>query len=355
MAGSATPGGVATVIETYRQAGLFERWPIMHLVSHSSYGEPAFRKVRHFAGTLWVYLCLLLTRRVALLHAHTSARGSFWRKYMLAALTRLFGRPVIVHLHSGEFIDFYEHECGRLGQWAVRRFLDQATRIVVLSESWRERIRAITGNDAVTVISNPVLVDPSPCEPGLRKPHRVLFMGRLTAKKGLFDFLEAAAPLAERFNDLEVVCAGDGDRETARRAAESLGLGPAVQFPGWVQGADKTRLLASCGLFVLPSHAEGLPMSVMEAMASGLPVIATRVGGVPDLVTHEGEGLLVGPGDKPALQRAMSKVLADPSLAEAFGRRGRDRAWRQFRVEIVLEGLGDLYRSLGVGPRAAGT
>ena len=179
---------------------------------------------------------------------------------------------------------------------------------------------------------------------------RILFIGRLAAVKGVRLLLEAVATLRARHPGLTLTLVGDGpDRSGLEARAQALGLGDAVTFTGYLGEAGVAEVLARSDMLVLPSFAEGVPVVLMEAMASGLPVVATRVGGVAELVEDGVSGLLVPPGDAGVLAGAMDRLLADPDLCRRFGAAG-SAAVRE-RHDSVREArrLRDLFAASDVG------
>jgi glycosyltransferase involved in cell wall biosynthesis len=149
------------------------------------------------------------------------------------------------------------------------------------------------------------------------------------------------------------VLAGDGPlRPRLEELARSLGLAERVLFLG--HRDDVPALLASCDLFVLPSLYEGLPLSLLEAMASGRPAIATDVPGSNEVVHHAESGLLVPRADPLALADAIRRLLADPAAAERLARAGRARVDRDFSVERMVRGVEAVYDQLLASPRTLG-
>jgi glycosyltransferase involved in cell wall biosynthesis len=121
-----------------------------------------------------------------------------------------------------------------------------------------------------------------------------------------------------------------------------------VKLAGWIGRGARAELLRVCSVFVLPSHAEGVPMSLLEAMASACPVIASGVGGIPDVVRHGENGLLVTPGDPSSLAHALDRVFGDPAAARRLGTAARDTVTAHHTVERALERLDRLFASVGV-------
>jgi glycosyltransferase involved in cell wall biosynthesis len=338
-----TRGGIAAVLQAYRAAGLFDRWPVDYVATHRD-GSALLRLLKAIDG-LFRFLALACRHRRAVLHVHSASRASFWRKSVFMSLALLARWPVIFHLHGGGFATFYDAECGPVARAVVRFFLDHAACIVVVSERWCAWMHRATRNPRVVVIANAVSLPPAAAQ---REPALVAFAGRCSAQKGVPELLRSAAALAGRFPALRVECAGDGDLDAMRAQARALGLGGRVDFPGWIGPRQRADLLARATVFVLPSRAEGLPMALLEAMAAGCPVIASAVGGIPDLISDGFNGLLVPPGDAEALARALERLLADPPLAYAMGRAARATIASRFTAERAVERVGRLYAELGV-------
>ena len=167
---------------------------------------------------------------------------------------------------------------------------------------------------------------------GAPGPH-VLFVGRLAGVKGAPLLLEAAARLAPRHPGLRVTLVGDGpERPALERRAAALGLAAAVRFTGFLGEDGVAARLAEADMLVLPSFAEGVPVVLMEAMASALPVVASRIMGIPELVEDGRSGILVPPGDVDALEGALCRLADDPERAGAMGRAGRARVETEFAL-----------------------
>ncbi|SNX74578.1 glycosyltransferase involved in cell wall bisynthesis [Cereibacter ovatus] len=150
----------------------------------------------------------------------------------------------------------------------------------------------------------------------------IVFVGRLAAVKGVPVLLDAFAEVLKTHPDARLTLVGDGP-ERAAIEARAEALGGAVTFTGYLSQDEVAGVLARADLFALPSFAEGVPVVLMEAMASRLPVVATRIAGIPELVAEGDSGCLVPPGDAPALARALERLLQDPDLRRRMGDAGR--------------------------------
>jgi glycosyltransferase involved in cell wall biosynthesis len=222
----------------------------------------------------------------------------------------------------------------------------RADRFVVLSSQWKDFYVRRCGlpEERIAVLINPTPLPPTLPERTQRPYVQFVFLGRIGDRKGAFDLLKAFRALPDALRErARLVFAGDGEVEKLREQARDLsGL---VVVHSWIEREQRDELLLSSDVFVLPSRSEGVPMALLEAMAHGLPVIATPVGGIPDAVTTNVEGLLVRPGDIVELTQALATMIDDESRRLAFGRAARARAER-FDVIGYTQQLLQLYRQL---------
>jgi glycosyltransferase involved in cell wall biosynthesis len=337
-------GGIAAVINAYRESGLFDRFPVTYLTTHST--GRSLQKLR-LAVCAWTsFVCLLVRGRALLVHAHAASGASFWRKACFLLPAFLFRVPTVLHIHAGPFPDFYLNECNPLARAFVRALLNRVDRVVVVSNRLKVFVESISAGHNVVTIYNPMPLPPLP-DFAARAPAQVLFLGRLGRGKGTWDLLQAVRQVAVRHPGIRLVLGGDGELEQARETSRALGIEAHVELPGWVGARAKAQLLAGATVCVLPSYSEGMPMSVLEAMSAGLAVIATPVGGIPEVLTDGVEGRLVPPGDVDALAAALDHVLSDAQERRRMGMAGRARAENVFASARVVPLVENLYRQLG--------
>lgn len=344
----ATRGGVASVVRVYESAGLLRRWPVTYITTHVD--GTALRKLTVACAAWLSYMAWLVRGRKFLLHVHSASGASFWRKLTFILPAIWTGRPVVFHLHGGGFAAFYENDCNLVTKRLLRYALDRCTRIIVLSESWREAIQRISGNRHIQVVFNPVMpLDVSP-ESSARVPGCLLFLGRLSKQKGIYVLLDAFSALVQEEPRLRLICAGDGDVAEVRRIVAARGLAESVDVPGWIDEARRAQLLLTASIYVLPSFIEGVPMSILEAMSAGLPVVATPVGGIPEIITDGQEGLLVPAGSVDELAGAIRRLVRDPRLQAEMGARGRAKFRERFDASVIVPRIESIYAELGVSP-----
>lgn len=339
-------GGVAAVVSVLRRHGLFERESVRYVATHAD--GPRLAKARGALAGFWHTLRACLGQHPAVVHVHAASHASFLRKSIVLLIARLAGSKTIFHLHGGGFRDFATRESGALMRRWIRHTLEKSSVVITLSEGWADFVNGFAPQAKVAVVPNSVPL-PAPAAHGLEQPGRILFLGRLEAAKGVFELLEAGALLAGRFPALHLVFGGEGDREALRRRASELGIADRVEFLGWVGQQQRDAELARAAVFCLPSHAEGLPMSMLEAMAAGKAIVASSVGGIPETVRDGDNGILVPPRDGAALAAALAGVLGDAPLRARLAERARATIERHYSTEVVCGQLSAIYRELAGG------
>lgn len=220
-----------------------------------------------------------------------------------------------------------------------------ADRMVCVSED-AARLCRTEGVDSARVTTIPNGIDTKRFAfAGPTPPGPVVYVGRLSPEKDVATLLRAAALAVAEDPCLQLVIAGDGPcRAELTSLAASLRLASHVQFLGEV--ADIPALLRKASVFVLPSLSEGLPITVLEAMACGTPVVATRVGGTPEAVEHGRTGFLVPPGDDEQMAAAVIRILRDRVLAHRMSLMGRERIESRFDIRSMVVRYESLYREV---------
>jgi glycosyltransferase involved in cell wall biosynthesis len=285
---------------------------------------------------------LKLTREVKkaapdIIHTHGYFASTIGR---IAA--KLAGAPVVItHLHT-------TFSLRRFRNVAIDRFLNLFTdKIICISKEVRDTfINAGYRIEGKAVVIYTGVDSRKYALSDHDGTHNVLsIVASLFPHKGHAYLLEAVSMLAKDFPDLTLQVIGEGClRNELEETCKALGLSSRVRFLG--KRNDIPELLSRSSLFVLPSLREGLGVAIIEAMASGLPVVASDVGGIKEVVADGLSGLLCPPGDAEALARAIRRLLSDPQMMERMGRRGREICEERFRVETMLEKVGTLYTEL---------
>ncbi len=270
---------------------------------------------------------------VHVVHAHWWVPGG-----LAARLAERHGRPLVLTLHGTDVA-----LAGRLpgGRRMMASVLRPATTVTAVSTYLAAEAAQALGvtRDRIPVTPMPLALgrtaDPDAARSG------AVFVGRLTRQKGVHDLLEALAMLKRQGLPLDLTIVGDGP-ERGNLKAQALALGLPVVFTGYVAPEEVANYLQDRRVFILPSVQEGLGLAVAEALTQGVPVVATRSGGIPDLMADPEAGILVPPGEPPALAQAIRQVLKDDRYRVGAQRAGRILAER-LSPEKVAEQFEIIY------------
>jgi glycosyltransferase involved in cell wall biosynthesis len=282
----------------------------------------------------------------SIVHIHTCSGFSFHRSAWDMRVASRRGCRTVLHMHGAQFGEYFA-DAGALEQRLVRSALSSADRVVALSENWRVKLRAISPTARVVVVENAV----ETIVPRNGRPRgaacRFLILARMDEWKGIDDLLDACVLLHRRGVAFELTLAGpagtSGDAESIGRKIYERGIDRCVRYVGVVQGEAKAALLAEADVYVQPSRQEGMPIAVLEAMAWGLPVVATRAGAMAEVIEDDVQGLLVPTCQPVALASAMGTLAFDLPRRAAMGEAARTLATTRFGLTRLRDDLVSLY------------
>ncbi len=300
---------------------------------------------------------LIRRERPTILHTHTAKAGAVGR---LAALVAGDARPpIVVHTFHGHVLRGYFGPGRTFAFRVLERWLARmTTALVAVSPEVRDDLvrLGVAPRDRFTVVRLGIELEERVTDhDGREETRRVLgigpdrftvgWIGRMTAVKRTSDVLLAFKELRERGVDACLCMVGDGpDREPLERRAHELGIMRNTLFLGYQE--DVAPFYAAFDAMVLPSGNEGTPVSAIEALAAGRPVVATRVGGVPDVVRDGEDGFLVDTGDVESLAERLARLAGDAELRRTMGEAGRSRVVARYSVARLIDDVDRLYRSL---------
>jgi glycosyltransferase involved in cell wall biosynthesis len=335
-------GGMAAVMRQLSLLPVARRYPMDTIVTYR--GPRPVGRALTFAIALARLFVWCAAPGPRVVHVHATVRGSLLRKSLCVLLAGAFRRPVLLHLHAGAGdIEAFAHQGGRLRRRLVRMAFQRADAVLAVSEASAARLRPRFGRDDVIVVHNPAPESAVSEECRGAKPEGqvdVLYLGGFEKPVKGGDVLVAALPeIASACPDLAITLAGPGE------AVEPPAVGERVRWAGWLEPEAKRRALACADVFVLPSRSEGLPVAVLEAMANGLAIVASRVGGIPEILVDGRDAVLVDAEDPAALADAVIVLARDPRRREALGEAARRRAAALNRDD-VSDRLAELYECL---------
>jgi len=276
------------------------------------------------------------------------------RDSVIILISKAFGCSVVAHLHGAYFRIQYQ-KLSALERLFVRIMLAKVDRIIVLSPLLESLFDGLVARERIRIVRNGISDIPPKYihshKPNQDVPIRILYLSNLQPEKGLFDLLDALR-IARRSGVLfRATLAGawpnDDIRNEAMRFVYNEGLAEAVSFPGVVIGTDKLALLADADVVVLPfCQEEGQPLSIIEAMRAGLPIISTPVGGVPDLIIHGQNGFLIPKHNSQAIAESLLLLARNPDLRMSMGYASRQRFLDNYKQEFYIAGLRSIFEEL---------
>lgn len=288
----------------------------------------------------------MLFKEVDIIHIHMSHTGSFYRKYIILKIGKLFRKKVIIHLHGSEFKKFFD-KTNNLSKKLIKNMLCTTDKILVLGENWNNIIKSIDQNAKTQILLNTVCIPKSIAIQEKEKVN-ILFLGALVVRKGIFELVEVVKNLKENniLNEYNVkfILGGTGKEENIiKEKINNYKLNNYIELAGWIDGRKKEELLKTCHCFVLPSHNEGLPVAILEAISYGLPVISTKVGSIDEAVINDYNGFLIEAENVKALENALTKIIKSHKLRSMLSENSRKLAIGKFNEEKYFGEIRNLY------------
>lgn len=336
-------GGMAAAMRALLASPLRERYALDVVPTYR--GAEPLRRLGVYLASLARLAAWSLGGRGRIVHVHGTVRGSMYRKAVCVLLAKSLRRKVVLHVHSGAGeIAAFAASRGPFSLALFRAGFAAADAVLAVSAASAEALRSAYGLAEVAVVPNAA---PRVADERLERPAEWIAAAYLggfaNPAKGGDLMLEALALALPGSPGLRVVLAGPGDLPA--EGEDLLERHPSLEWAGWLERDEKDALLRSSHLLVMSSRSEGLPMTLLEAMAYGTAVVATRVGGIPELVEDGVSGLLVPPGQPQALADALLRLAADSSLRDELAGQARLRVQR-LDADDVAGRLEAIYTAL---------
>ena len=305
------PGGMPAVVRALLRSPLAERYRLEAIPTYRD--RNPVKRLLLFARSLVVLArwCAGPGPRIA--HVHMAARGSMYRKALVVAVVKAMRRPVVLHVHAGSGdIDAFLDRLGPLRRGILRAAFAASDRVLSVSASSAGTLRARLVDGEIVVVPNaPPEVVPNVLR-SEREEVEILYLGGFdNPVKGGAVLLEALPELLQRCPRVRVLLAGPGQGPD--------GLPEQVRWGGWLDETAKDEAFRRADLFAMPSLSEGLPVALLEAMARGLPIVVSSVGGVPEIVSDGVDAVLVEAGDPAALAKGLGDLVEDPERRRKLG------------------------------------
>lgn len=330
-----TKGGISTVIGSYSQ--IYK--PFNFLSTSNCNGLINNIIVLFFAITSFCIKCI--KNDIKIVHIHAASNNSFLRKRIFINIAHFFKKKVVLHIHGGGFKEYTKKN-----NKIVSSTISKVDAIIALSDYWEKYFNETYPNKKVITIKNIVEEPKTTIKVKNSDVTTAVFIGLICDNKGVFDLVETINENKEYLEGkFKLYIAGNGETNRLCDYIEKYNLNNIIEFKGWVDYNQKAELLSNSDVFILPSYIEGVPISILEAMTYKLPIIASNIGGIPEIVVNGENGYLHTPGDKLQLLNYINKTINDKELSLKMGINSYSKV-QPHLPENVAQSLERMYKIL---------
>ena len=301
-----------------------------------------------FAGSLFKLIFLLLkNREITIVHIHGAKDGSVFRKSFICFIAKkIFFKKIVFHSHAGAFDEFYK-KGNRVYKYMCRFLVNNSEAVVVLSDRWNEFFEKNFRVKKLMVIRNPV-EHKQPVVIKQKSDSTVvfLFLGRIADHKGIFDLMSLIIKEQDSLRGkCKFLIGGNHEVDRLKKTIAEGGVDDLAEYIGWVQDDEKDHYFYQSDYFILPTYYEAMPMTILEALSYGKPVITTPVGSIPEVIEHNKNGFLFPPGNIEELKKIIFDVINDKSKDDCMRIQAMNAA-KYFYPESIKTELEKLYSEI---------
>lgn len=329
-------GGISSVVNQYIYAGI-DKSVEFHYLPTTKQGNKLFKSLFFIKCILKAYIIM---NKFDIVHIHVSKDGSCFRKRIIAHIAKQFKKKIIFHIHSSQFIEFYQ-KSSNINKRKIKNMFNISDKIIVLSNYWKNEFSFLISKEKLIALNNGVKLPDS-----FKKDYKnknILFLGKVCKEKGILELLYAMVEIVKIYPDIVLYVGGIGEISIYKKISEELNISKNVRFLGWIYGSDKEKYLKKCSIFVLPSYFEGMPVSLLEAMSYSCACVCTSVGGVPEVLNHGKNGLLINPKNIFELQSMLLACIDDETQRNNLGKNALETITKEYNIKIILEDLKNIY------------
>ena len=334
-------GGISSVVKGYQHSDYTSIVNMIYISSHidGSKLKKLFMAIK--SVNVFMYNCIF--NRPNIVHIHSSFGASFYRKSIFVKLSNIFKIPIINHIHGAEFDNFYGQASDRKKKY-IRKIYALPTVNIALSHQWKKNIDSMELKNRIEIVEN--FANRVNASGDINKKNNILVLGEVSKRKGSYDIPLIAKEVIKECKDVKFILGGNGDIESLKKIIKDNGLEECIELKGWVDGVQKDKLLREAKIFFLPSYNEGMPMAILEAMAYGLPVITTNVGGIPTVIENNINGYVANPGDKFKFAKSILDLLKDNEKYMRISQKNIKDLNDKYSVESHINKIISIYASI---------
>lgn len=337
-------GGMLTVVENYTNDEEFiKKTHLTYIptVTNSS----KLVKVLFFIKALLKIIFIIIHKKIDIIHIHMAEKGSVFREGLVLVIGKTLGCKTIIHMHGATIEDWYIKQKSCVKK-LIRKIFNSADRILVLGYVWKKFMDTLIEDESKTIVLYNAVKVPEHNHYNTKATH-IIFLGLLLQRKGIDDLLKSVAQIKEKLPEyIKVKLYGSDLTGDIKEKIKKLQLDNVIEYCGWLTEDKKQECFSNTLINILPSYNEGLPMSILETMAYGIPNITTNIAAIPEAITNEKEGILINPGDINGLSDGILKIVYDSDIRKKYSQNSYSRAKTEFNLNIHIDKIYSIYLEL---------
>lgn len=335
-------GGMVSVLKNYLE---YDNWQNVNIIFTPTHVEKSNAlKVILFLKAIIKITYLSILKKIDIAHLHVSERGSIYRKLIIAKICKMNNIKVILHHHGAEFEDFYS-KLNEKQKRKIKSLLTDVDLNIVLSKRLILMIKEKAPKARVKVLYN--AVNTYKKNPYNVEAKNILFLGRLGKRKGTYDLIEAMKALDSKIDkEIKFYLCGDGEIESVKKMIEQYKLQHRVAYLGWIDRGESLNILDKIAINVLPSYNEGLPMTILETMAYGIPNISTNIASIPEVIENNKNGYLINPGNIQDIIARVEMLINNQEKRVKFSSKSYELINAQFSIDNNVKKLIMIWKEL---------
>jgi len=335
-------GGISRVVRIWQENGIFAAHRVCYVPSVT---DADVNKNLFLMRNLFLFLSILM-RENPLIYIQASSNRSFFRKSLFILPAILMRKRVVVHVHPSHFYDFHQALKGWVRAY-TRFLLTRISGFVFLTDGMLQKFRLLYPEKSMWVLANPVDMNGMRNTGGyVRQDNRLLFLGWFIPAKGVYELVDAVALLLRRGHTVRLDFYGTKEVERLKEYVLKNELTHAVTVHGWIGPEEKVKALYESTMLVLPSHSEGVPNVILEAMATKTPIVSTFVGGLREVLRDGENAIIVREKDPVDLSEKIERCLRDRAFRERIAENAYKEASEKYDISVVKRNFADIADGL---------
>ncbi len=339
-------GGIASVTNGYRDDKYFNEQIKVNYIESYVNGNKLKKMFKAFHAYV-SFIFTILFFKPEIVHIHSSFGPSFYRKKIFINIAHFHRIKIINHIHGADFDKFYVNADNKKKE-KIKKTYNKCDVLIALSEEWKAKLSNIVDEKKIFVLQNYCVIKDG-INRESNKNYTVLFLGEIGERKGCFDIPAIISEVKEQIPTVKFIIAGKGTKDAESKFYNLLckyDVKDCVSMPGWIRNEEKDYTLTYSDLFLLPSYNEGMPMSILDAMGYGLPIVSTDVGGIPQIVINDFNGYTCKPGDISNMSKQIIEILENNELYKNMSKNCYSFAKEKYSLENHVKKLISLYESV---------